>query len=95
MEFHVEQWYNQKRSRVCKKGRNPSSSLFADDMIICTRDAKNFTGKLLQFVNPSSKVSGYKISFKKNHIVGPRKNMETTPFIKNIKILLFLKASII
>ena len=41
-------------------------SLFADDMIVYLRDAKNSTRKLLETINSFSKVAGYKINLKKS-----------------------------
>lgn len=41
-------------------------SLFADDMILYTRDLKNSTGKLLQQINTFGKVAGYKIDSRKS-----------------------------
>jgi hypothetical protein len=41
-------------------------SLFADDMIVCMSDPKKFTGELLQLINNSSKVAGYKINSNKS-----------------------------
>jgi hypothetical protein len=37
-------------------------SLFADDMILYLKDAKNSTQKLLDIINSYSKVAGYKIN---------------------------------
>jgi hypothetical protein len=37
-------------------------SLFADDTILCLRDPKNSTKKLLEIINTFSKVAGYKIN---------------------------------
>jgi hypothetical protein len=40
-------------------------SLFADDMILCLKDAKNSTQKLFDTINSYSKVTGYKINLQK------------------------------
>ena len=40
-------------------------SLFAEDMIVYLRDAKNSTRKLLETINRFSKVAGYKINLVK------------------------------
>jgi hypothetical protein len=39
-------------------------SLFAEDMILCLRDPKNLTKKLLEITNSFSKVAGYKIKYR-------------------------------
>jgi hypothetical protein len=37
-------------------------SLFADDMIVCIRDPKNFTRELLQLINNFNKMAGIKLT---------------------------------
>jgi hypothetical protein len=39
--------------------------MFADDMILCLKDPKNSTQKLLDTINSYSKVAGYKINLQK------------------------------
>jgi hypothetical protein len=41
-------------------------SLFADDMIVYLREAKNSVKKLLQIINFFGKVAGYKINTQKS-----------------------------
>jgi hypothetical protein len=41
-------------------------SLFADDMILCLKDPKNSTQKLLDTINSFSNVAGYKINLQKS-----------------------------
>jgi hypothetical protein len=41
-------------------------SLFADDTILCLRDPKNSTRKLLEIINSFGKVAGYKIKIQKS-----------------------------
>ena len=41
-------------------------SLFADDMILCIENPKDFTRKLLGLINEYSKVAGYKINTQKS-----------------------------
>ena len=43
-------------------------SLFADDMILCIENPKDFTRKLLGLINEYSKVAGYKINTEKSLI---------------------------
>jgi hypothetical protein len=72
-------------------------SLFADDMILCLKDPKNSTQKLLDTINRYSKVAGYKINLQKsltflytNNEQTEEECMETVPFTiasKKIKYL--------
>ena len=48
---------NRKRSKL---------SLFADDMILYTENPKDATRKLLELINESGKVAGYKINAQKS-----------------------------
>ena len=41
-------------------------SLFADDMILYIEDPKDSTRKLLELINESSKVAGYKVNTQKS-----------------------------
>ena len=41
-------------------------SLFADDMILYTENPKDATRKLLELINKSGKVAGYKINIQKS-----------------------------
>ena len=41
-------------------------SLFADDMILYIENPKDSTGKLLELINESSKVAGYKVNTQKS-----------------------------
>ena len=41
-------------------------SLFADDMIVYTKNPKDVTKKLLKHINGFSKVAGYKINIQKS-----------------------------
>jgi hypothetical protein len=41
-------------------------SLFADDMILYLKDQKNTTKKLLEIINSSDKVAGYKTNIQKS-----------------------------
>ena len=41
-------------------------SLFADDMMLYTENAKNATRKLLDLINEFGKVAGYKINAQKS-----------------------------
>jgi hypothetical protein len=41
-------------------------SFFADDMILCLKNQKNSTQKLLDTINSYSKVTGYKINLQKS-----------------------------
>ena len=41
-------------------------SLFADDMILCIENPKDFIRKLLELINKYSKVAGYKINTQKS-----------------------------
>ena len=41
-------------------------SLFADDMILYIEDHKDSTRKLLELINESSKVAGYKVNTQKS-----------------------------
>jgi hypothetical protein len=71
--------------------------LFADDMILYLKDAKNSTQKLLDIINSYRKVAGYKINIEKSSAFLYTKNeqtekecMKTIPFTiasKNIKYL--------
>jgi hypothetical protein len=63
-------------------------SLFADDMILYLRDPQNSTKKLLEIINSSGKVAGYKISIEKriaflytNNAQTEKEIRETIPFI--------------
>lgn len=40
-------------------------SLFADDKILCIRDSKNSTRKLLEIINKFHIIAGYRISMQK------------------------------
>jgi hypothetical protein len=72
-------------------------SLFADDIILYTKDPKISTPKLLDTINRYSKVAGYKINLQKslaflytNKEQTEKEYMETIPFTiasKNIKYL--------
>ena len=41
-------------------------SLFADDMILCLENPKDYTKKLLQLIHEFGKVAGYKINTQKS-----------------------------
>ena len=41
-------------------------SLFADDMILCIENPKDSTRKLLELINETSKVAGYKTNTQKS-----------------------------
>ena len=41
-------------------------SLFVDDMILYTENPKDVTRKLLEFINESGKLAGYKINTEKS-----------------------------
>ena len=43
-------------------------SLFAEDMILYIESPKHATGKLLELINESGKISGYKINTQKSSI---------------------------
>ena len=72
-------------------------SLFADDMILYTKNPKDSTRKLLKLINEYSKVAGYKINTQKslaflytNNEKTEREIKETIPFTiatKRIKYL--------
>ena len=72
-------------------------SLFADDMILYIENPKDATRKLLELINESGKVAGYKINAQKslaflytNDEKSEREIKETLPFtiaIKRIKYL--------
>ena len=62
-------------------------SLFADDMILYIENPKNATRKLLELINESGKVAGYKINAQKslaflytNDEKSEREIMGTLPF---------------
>ena len=62
-------------------------SLFADDMILYVETPKDATRKLLELINESGKVAGYKINAQKslallytNNERSEREIKETTPF---------------
>jgi hypothetical protein len=73
-------------------------SLFADDMIVCISDPKNFTRELLNLINKFSAVAGYKINSNKSvafHYTKDKKAekeiREITPFkIVTINIKSFI-----
>ena len=44
--------------------RKKSVSFFEDDMIVYISDTQNSTKELLEVINTSSEVAGYKINFK-------------------------------
>jgi hypothetical protein len=48
-------------------------SLFVDDMILCLKDLKNSTQKLLDTINSFSNVAGYKINLQKS-VAFPTRN---------------------
>ena len=61
--------------------------LFADDMILYTENSKDVTRKLLELINESGKVAGYKINTQKslaflytNNEISEREIKETIPF---------------
>ena len=72
-------------------------SLFSDDMILYIDNPKDATRKLLELINESGKVAGYKINAQKslaflytNNERSERENKETIPFTiatKRIKYL--------
>ena len=72
-------------------------SLFSDDMILYIDNPKDATRKLLELINESGKVAGYKINAQKslaflytNNERSERENKETLPFTiatKRIKYL--------
>ena len=72
-------------------------SLFADDMILYIKNPKDATRKLLELINESGKVAGYKINAQKSLAFlythnerSEREIKETIPFIiatKRIKYL--------
>ena len=43
-------------------GKEVKMSLFADDVILYTEDPKDATQKLLELINETGKVAGYKIN---------------------------------
>ena len=43
-------------------GKEVKMSLFADDVILYTEDPKDATPKLLELINETGKVAGYKIN---------------------------------
>ena len=72
-------------------------SLFADDMILYIENLKDATRKLLELINESGKVAGYKINAQKslaflytNDEKSERKIKETLPFTIAIKRLKYL-----
>ena len=52
-------------------------SLFTDDMILCMENPKDFTKKLLEFIDEFSKVAGYKINTQKSVAFLDTNNEET------------------
>ena len=97
---------NQRRKR--NKGiqivKEEKLSLFADDMIIYIENPKDTTRKLLELINKSGKVAGYKINTQKsvaflytNNKRSEREIKETIPFtitseIKYLEINLLKEA---
>ena len=62
-------------------------SLFADDMILCIKNPKDASGKLLELINDFSKVAEYKFTAEKtvailytNNKRSQREIKETIPF---------------
>ena len=72
-------------------------SLFADDMILYIENPKDATGKLLELINESGKVPGYKINAQKslaflhtNDVKSERESMGVFPYFLFQKSLAFL-----
>ena len=72
-------------------------SLFADDMILHIEDPKDATRKLLELINESGKVAGYKINAQKslaflyiNNRKSEREIKETLPFTTATKRIKYL-----
>ena len=52
--------------KVIKIGKEVKLSLFADDMTVYIENRKDATRKLLELINESGKVAGYKINAQKS-----------------------------
>ena len=72
-------------------------SLFADDMILYIENPKDATRKLLELINESGKVAGYKINAQKslaflytNDEKSEREIKETLPYTIPTKIIKYL-----
>ena len=55
----------EKEIKGMKIGKEVKLSLLADDMILIHKNLKETTRKLLELINKSGKISGYKISMQK------------------------------
>ena len=76
-------------------------SLFADDMILYIENPKDATRKLLQLINESGKVAGYKINAQKslaflytNDEKSEREIKETLPFTIATKRIKYLRINL-
>ena len=95
--FLVPAVREEKEIKGIQIGKEVKLSLFADDTILYTENAKDTTRKILELINENSKVAGYKLNTQKslsllcnNNENIEREIKETIPFTianKRIKYL--------
>ena len=68
-------------------------SVFADDMMLYIENSKDTTRKLLELINESGKVAGYKINIQQSvaFLYSKRESKETSPFTIASKRILMNK----
>ena len=81
----------EKEIKRIQNGKEVTLSLFADDMILYIENPKDSTRKLLELINESSKVAGYKVNTQKSLSFLYTNNEKIEKFKKTIPFTIAMK----